>query len=117
MDIKSTISHIKAAQSAQRAQEAAASPVMRERFPTQSLQREQVSFVNAGNARAAGNIYADDGISAYDGAVKVEEDVSESKNRHRPNIRQMADSTRAREKKQKKRRRKKAQMPPMPRSP
>ena len=107
VDIKSTISHIKAAQSAQRAQEAAASPVMRERFPTQSLQREQVSFVNAGNARAAGNIYADDGISAYDGAVKVEEDVSESKNRHRPNIRQMADSTRAREKKQKKRRRKK----------
>lgn len=107
VDIKSTISHIKAAQSAQRAQEAAASPVMRERFPTQSLQREQVSFVNAGNARAAGNTYADDGISAYDGAVKVEEDVSESKNRHRPNIRQMADSTRAREKKQKKRRRKK----------
>ena len=45
VDIKSTISHIKAAQSAQRAQEAAASPVMRERFPTQSLQREQVSFV------------------------------------------------------------------------
>ena len=69
VDIKSTISHIKAAQSAQRAQEAAASPVMRERFPTQSLQREQVSFVNAGNARTAGNTYADDGISAYDGAV------------------------------------------------
>lgn len=113
VDIKSTISQIKAAQEAQRIQEAKTAPVLRERFPTQKLRREQVSFLGAGGARTAGNGYPSDGISEYDGAVKVassEQGESLSEQRHRPNIRQMEDSTRSREKKRKNRRRKKAEI-------
>ena len=112
VDIKSTISHIKASRAQQRAQDADASPVLRERFPTQHLRRENVSFVNAAGVKNHGASYGESGEDAYDGAVKLaepqyaaEEETAFDGTRHRPNVRQMQDSTRAREKGRKRRRR------------
>ena len=77
VDIKSTISHIKASKAAQAAQEADAAPVLRERFPTQHLRRENVSFVNAAGAGRYQASYTETGDSGYDGAVKLmEEDAA-----------------------------------------
>ena len=104
VDIKSTISHIKASKAAQAAQEADAAPVLRERFPTQHLRRENVSFVNAAGAGRYQASYTETGDSGYDGAVKLMEEDTAAPQRHRPNVRQMEDSTRAREKKKKRRR-------------
>ena len=103
VDIKSTISSIKAQKDAAAARDADVSPMLREHFPTQHLRREGVSYLRSGNrARYAAAENGDD----YDGAVMV---VSESRqesigSQHRPNIRQMEDSTRAKEKKRRRKR-------------
>lgn len=105
VDIKSTISHIKADKAAQAARDADAAPVLRERFPTQHLRRD-VSFVRAANQARYTPSYPENGSDSYDGAVKlVESEAPQQEQRHRPNVRQMQDSTRAREKNQKRRRR------------
>lgn len=108
VDIKSTISHIKANKAAQAAQYESAAPVLRERFPTQQLRRENVSFVNAAKVKNYSAAYPENSGEAYDGAVKLlepEETASYHGEKHRPSIRQMQESTRAKEKKRKKRRR------------
>ena len=89
VDIKSTISHIKASKAAQAAQEADAAPVLRERFPTQHLRRENVSFVNAAGAGRYQASYTETGDSGYDGAVKLMEEDTAAPQRHRPNVRQI----------------------------
>ena len=99
VDIKSTISHIKADKAAQAARDVDAAPVLRERFPTQHLRRENVSFVKAAGAARYGASYPENGDSGYDGAVMLAEpETEEPAEKHRPNVRQMQDSTRAREK-------------------
>ncbi|MFQ9094426.1 MAG: 23S rRNA (guanosine(2251)-2'-O)-methyltransferase RlmB [Ruminococcus sp.] len=106
VDIKSTISHIKADKAAQAARDVDAAPVLRERFPTQHLRRENVSFVKAAGAARYGASYPENGDSGYDGAVMLAEpETEEPAEKHRPNVRQMQDSTRAREKNRKRRRR------------
>ncbi|MFR6495210.1 MAG: hypothetical protein ACLUOF_01350 [Ruminococcus sp.] len=106
VDIKSTISHIKADKAAQAARDVDAAPVLRERFPTQHLRRENVSFVKAAGAARYGASYPENGNSGYDGAVMLAEpETEELAEKHRPNVRQMQDSTRAREKNRKRRRR------------
>ncbi|WP_449072905.1 hypothetical protein [Ruminococcus sp.] len=106
VDIKSTISHIKADKAAQAARDADDAPVLRERFPTQHLRRENVSFVKAAGAARYGASYPENGDSGYDGAVMLAEpETEEPAEKHRPNVRQMQDSTRAREKNRKRRRR------------
>ena len=89
VDIKSTISHIKASKAAQAAQEADAAPVLRERFPTQHLRRENVSFVNAAGAGRYQASYTETGDSGYDGAVKLMEEDTAAPQRHRPIVRLM----------------------------
>ena len=97
VDIKSTISHIKADKAAQAARDVDAAPVLRERFPTQHLRRENVSFVKAAGAARYGASYPENGDSGYDGAVMLAEpETEEPAEKHRPNVRQMQDSTRAR---------------------
>lgn len=108
VDIKSTISHIKANKAAQAARYESAAPVLRERFPTQQLRRENVSFVNAAGAKNYNAAYLESSDEAYDGAVKLLEPEGEMPfdgEKHRPSIRQMQDSTRAKEKSRKRRRR------------
>ena len=73
VDIKSTISHIKADKAAQAARDVDAAPVLRERFPTQHLRRENVSFVKAAGAARYGASYPENGDSGYDGAVMLAE--------------------------------------------
>ena len=90
VDIKSTISHIKADKAAQAARDVDAAPVLRERFPTQHLRRENVSFVKAAGAARYGASYPENGDSGYDGAVMLAEpETEEPAEKHRPNVRQM----------------------------
>lgn len=109
VDIKSTISHIKASKEAQEAREAGTSPVLRERFPTQHLSRNKVSFLQSAGAKGRGVDYMESHEETYDAAVKLQQleelppELPEEG--HRPKIRQMQDSTRAKEKGRKKRRR------------
>lgn len=108
VDIKSTISHIKASKAAKAAWDADAAPVLRERFPTQHLRRENVSFLNAAGVKNYSASYSESGDAGYDGAVKLmepEENEMFDGERHRPSIRQMQDSTRAKEKSRRRRRR------------
>ncbi len=108
VDIKSTISQIKAAKTSKEIHQAAVSPLLQERFPTQELQRSNVSFVNAVGIKNRGSAYAETGEDSYDGAVLLTEpDTADNRNfsdKHQPSIRQMQDSTRAREKKRGRRR-------------
>ncbi len=111
VDIKSTISHIKAAKEATAAKESEIPELMRERFPTQQLRRGKVSFIHAAGAKQYSNTYVSQGENSYDGAVKLIEEESATEEKavqslHQPSIRQMQDSTRAREKQKKNRRRK-----------
>ena len=80
VDIKSTISHIKASKAAQAAQEADAAPVLRERFPTQHLRRENVSFVNAAGAGRYQASYTETGGSSSvpTGSVRWNSPVTDS---------------------------------------
>lgn len=107
VDIKYTISQIKAAKTAHEIHSQAGSPLLQERFPTQHLRRSSVSFINAANAASRG-AYGESGEDSYDGAVKLTVPEAESEalhnEKHQPNIRQMENSTRAKEKKRGRRR-------------
>ncbi len=109
VDIKSTISQIKAAKTSREIHRQAASSLLKERFPTQELRRDRVSYVHA-MRRQNQAIHADAGEDYYGGAMilpetetKTDTDKSQIAEKHQPNVRQMQDSTRAREKKRKKR--------------
>ena len=107
VDIKSTIYHIKAQKQKKAARDAGVSPLLRERFPTQHLNRERVSYLKANGQGGVTAVVPGIADEPYDGAVKltrsdaaqmpVGEDV------HRPSIRAMQDSTRARDKRKKRR--------------
>lgn len=101
VDIKSTISHIKANKAAQAALDAGASPVLRERFPTQKINRGGVSYLQSADSRTRHSLYPEN--DGYDNAVKLAE-PDEPEQRHQPSIRQMQDSTRAKEKQRRGRR-------------
>lgn len=105
VDIKSTISNIKAKKDAQTALNLGGSPLIREHFPTQELKREAVSYIKSGRGS-----YEDQKISSesYDSAVKLTPtnlEVTETMNNHKPQIREMQDSTRAKEKRRKRKHR------------
>ena len=102
VDIKSTISHIKANKAAQAALDAGASPVLRKRFPTQKINRGGVSYLQSADSRTRHSLYPEN--DGYDNAVKLAE-PDEPEQRHQPSIRQMQDSTRAKEKQRRGRRR------------
>lgn len=107
VDIKSTISSIKANKEAQATRNASVSPLLRERFPTQHLKREGISYLNSGGRSRYAS--AESGSEVYDGAIKLmpseQAQVNEEKEPvHQPSIRQMGDSTRAKEKKRRRRR-------------
>lgn len=109
VDIKSTISRIHASKAVREAETAEIPPSIRARFSTQPLQRERVSFLRAEGARQYPPAYTTQGSSGYDSAVKLATpptpETEQTSSLHQPSIRQMEDSTRAREKRKKKRRR------------
>lgn len=102
VDIKSTISQIKAEKTAREIHSSAGAPLLQERFPTQQLRRERISFVNAvQKGLTSYPVHTED---SYDAAMKIYEEEEESSfERHSPNVRQMQDSTRAKEQKRGKR--------------
>ncbi len=91
VDIKSTISNIRAQKVARKAQEGTISPVVRERFPTQYLQRNNVSYLKSN--RMSGPSYS---ANSYNNPSNQTSSTSEES--YHPQIRMMNDSTRAREK-------------------
>lgn len=107
VDIKSTISQIKAQKDARTAHSADVSPLLRERFPTQHLKCGDISYLNSGRKQRFDD--AENVGEVYDGVVKLmpspdSETDSENETAHQPNIRQMEDATRAKEKKRRRRR-------------
>ncbi len=83
VDIKSTISHIKA-DKARRRQEMSTLPrCCGSAFPTQHLRRENVSFVKAAGAARYGASYPENGDSGYDGAVMLAELSRKQKSRRK----------------------------------
>ncbi|MFR0950548.1 MAG: hypothetical protein ACLSFT_08485 [Ruminococcus callidus] len=92
VDIKSTISHIKASKAAQAAQEADAAPCCGNAFPPST---------SGGKTCPLSTPPVPDGIrplhrnrrQRHDGAVKLMEEDTAAPQRHRPNVRQMEDST------------------------
>ena len=102
VDIKSTIANIKIQKAKQAQRNEGVAAVSREKFPTQQLRRDHVSYVKSGRQNTPTPSY--DGVG-YDGVVKVEEmpiseeEKSAEEAMPKPTIRQMSDSTRAKDKK------------------
>lgn len=99
VDIRHTISAIKSRKARQAREQEKAPAILRERFPTQHLQRDRVSYIRADKQHFSATNSAE-----YDSAVKLAAPASAGETILRPSIRPMEDSTRAKDKRKRRRR-------------
>lgn len=103
IDIQSTINKIKENRMKQEQEVEIENPFLQEQFPTQEIQRGQISYVNAKNSvnRPVNDLGYDEAVRVFDGTGEGQADI------HKPKIRQMESSSRAKERKKKEKRRSK----------